>query len=157
MPYGHVKIKCHSSYEATYINVHNAILVTSENATRMIEWTNDKQIEIALAKIHRSRGDLARVKTVNVVKNRWLPSLRSAAIKSCCYPRLPLIPHQIFSLIVWNVLIYYYKTFMLQKSWRYTRISLLWPIWTLFLDLLFLVGGRHTIITCEKWQLPIWK
>jgi hypothetical protein len=44
------------------------------------EWTNDKQIEIALAKIHRSRGDLARVKTVNVVKNRWLPSLRSAAI-----------------------------------------------------------------------------
>jgi hypothetical protein len=41
--------------------------------------TNDKQISNALAKIHKSRGDLARVKTVNVVKNRWLPSLRSAA------------------------------------------------------------------------------
>jgi hypothetical protein len=41
---------------------------------------NDKQISNALAKIHKSRGDLARVKTVNVVKNRWLPSLRSAAI-----------------------------------------------------------------------------
>jgi hypothetical protein len=34
--------------------------------------TNDKQISNALAKIHKSRGDLARVKTVNVVKNRWL-------------------------------------------------------------------------------------
>ena len=79
-------------------------------------------------------------------------------IKSCCYPRLPLIPHhQIFSWIVWNVLIYYYKTFILQTSWRYTRISLLWPIWTLHSDPLFLVGGRHTIITCEKWRLPIWK
>ena len=46
--------------------------MTSENATRMIERTNDKQISNALAKIHKSRGDLARVKTVNVVKNRWL-------------------------------------------------------------------------------------
>jgi hypothetical protein len=47
---------------------------------RTNERTNDKQISNALAKIHKSRGDLARVKTVNVVKNRWLPSLRSAAI-----------------------------------------------------------------------------
>jgi hypothetical protein len=44
------------------------------------EWTTNK-LRFALAKIHKSRGNLARVKTVNVVKNRWLPSLRSAAIK----------------------------------------------------------------------------
>jgi hypothetical protein len=53
-------------------------------------------------------------------------------MKSCCYPRLPFIPRQIFSLIVWNVFIYYYKSFMLQNSWQYTRISLLWSIWTLY-------------------------
>jgi hypothetical protein len=38
------------------------------------------KLRFALVKAHRSRGDLARVKTVNVVKNRWLPSLRSTQL-----------------------------------------------------------------------------
>jgi hypothetical protein len=57
--------------------------------------TNDKQISIALAKIHKSRGDLVRVKTVNVVKNRWLPSLRSAATTLCSLS---------YNLLRWNCL-----------------------------------------------------
>ena len=69
------------------------------------------------------------------------------------YPRLPLIPHQIFSLIVWNVLIYYYKTFMLQKSWRYTRISLLWQIWTLYRRPFVPRGGSPYYN--NLWEVPI--
>ena len=94
-PNGHVKIKCHSSYEATahrtqlsdvigltsFTSCVYNFLQTSFCDVRKCD-PNDRttnKLRFALAKIHRSREDLAQVKTVNVVKNRWLPSLRSAA------------------------------------------------------------------------------
>jgi RecA/RadA recombinase len=94
---GHVKIKCHSSYEVTAHRTQLSAVIGLTSFTSCVykfyatsfcdvrkcdpnERTTNK-LRFALAKTHRSRGDLARVKTVNVVKNRWLPSLRSAAIK----------------------------------------------------------------------------
>jgi hypothetical protein len=111
-PDGHVKIKCHSSYEATvtertfrkwsdchrklpaYINVYTTSFEfcdvrKCDPNDRTNERTNDKQTSNALAKIHKSCEDLARVKNVNVVKNRWLPSLRSAAINNARVSVLP--------------------------------------------------------------------
>ena len=77
-PNGHVKIKCHSSYEATAHRTQLSDVIGLTSFTSCV-YNFFNKFRFALAKIHRSRGDLTRVKTVNVVKNRWLPSLRSAA------------------------------------------------------------------------------